>query len=125
MHILELLVLSLFYLRINPFGDNNRLLPRVNSLDMFMCDVQSLYRMNRRFFSRLYGSCISLYDIRILLMFQNVTYKFLISLRLYQFIFSVIYKFFISRCDTLILLFFVWCINTVFLNDTHQSYFCV
>lgn len=125
MHILELLVLSLFYLRINPFGDNNRLLPRVNSLDMFMCDVQSLYRMNRRFFSRLYGSCISLYDICILLMFQNVTYKFLISLRLYQFIFSVIYKFFISRCDTLILLFFVWCINTVFLNDTHQSYFCV
>lgn len=125
MHILELLVLSLFYLRINPFGDNNRLLPRVNSLDMFMCDVQSLYRMNRRFFSRLYGSCISLYDIRILLMFQNVTYKFLISLRLYQFIFSVIHKFFTSRCDTLILLFFVWCINTVFLNDTHQSYFCV
>lgn len=58
-------MLSLFYLRINPFGDNNRLLPRVNSLDMFMCDVQSLYRMNRRFFSRLYGSCISLYDIRI------------------------------------------------------------
>lgn len=66
-----------------------------------------------------------IYDIRMLLMFQNVTYKFLISLRLYQFIFSVIYKFFISRCDTLILLFFVWCINTVFHNDTHQSYFCV
>lgn len=32
---------------------------------------------------------------------------------------------FISRCDTLILLFFVWCINTVCLNDTYQSYFCV
>lgn len=94
MHILELLVLSLFYLRINPFGDNNRLLPCVNSLDMFMCYVQSLYRMNRRFFSRLYGSCNSLYDIHILLMFQNVTYKFHISLRLYQFIFSVIHKFF-------------------------------
>lgn len=79
----------------------------------------------------MYISVCRMYPVFLCVIYQFFWYSttwFISSLFRYGCInpfFSVIHKLFICRCDIPILLFSMWCINTVFLNDMHQSYFCV